>query len=197
MSSEAVVGATVSGDRSEMGPDRERRPGPSTRASDGFEQAQAATDHAVGWDRQVLEVLLGRIADEESALRAYGDELGVRKQPGIRYVVDLLRQEGERHHAWLVATANSLAEHVSGVASGPTVPRLAYQSHDGVSIEAFTRRMIAAERRDRASLRIPIWKLRPVSDTTLWSFLVDWMIEDTRKHIRMLRSLRRLARAAG
>lgn len=69
------------------------------------------------------------------------------------------------------------------------MPSLRRRSGTGAEFAAVVRRLIELERRDRDDLLRLRKEFRPVADTTLFALLIDLMVLDTDKHLRILRFL--------
>lgn len=146
----------------------------ATGASHSAQQVvQAFTEHA----RAEVELL-------ESYRRVLSDES---QPPAIRYLVQFVLEDEERHHTVLVELANAIVW--GGFRSGPdnVVPDLPTKYSCDEPLRAQTRALLNHELKDRARLRRLRKGLRTYGDVALWELLIDLMGSDTEKHIRIFR----------
>jgi len=145
-------------------------------------------------ERQIVAALGAHAAEENALLERYRRFATEASSPAVRYLVQLIVDDEERHHRVLAELANAVAW--EGGDNGPTeaVPDLGPtepaggrrpQGDGGLAEE--TKALLAAEVRDRRQLRRLHRQLEPYQDTTLWELLVELMELDTQKHIHILR----------
>lgn len=137
---------------------------------------------------QVVKALNDHARDEDELLESYRRVLGDESQaPAVRYLVDLIVKDEERHHRVLEELANAIVW--GGFRTGPdnVVPDLppSYSCDEGLRTQ--TRALLNHELADRAQLRRLRKSLRAYGDVALWELLVDLMDSDTEKHIRIFR----------
>jgi hypothetical protein len=156
------------------------------RARDGLEATGASPD-----TRALVEVLARHGEDEGRLLGEYA-RLAEGADGAVRYVVDLILQDEQRHHRVLVEIANAMAW--GPLQEGPARGIPSLWAHRDPLLLAYTRKLRRAEQQDRRHLRRLRRRLRPFADSTLWSLMIDLMLLDTKKHITMLRFLERKCR---
>jgi hypothetical protein len=136
-------------------------------------------------DEQELVELIIRHGREEGELLERYEAVSKRSSPATRYLVDLILEDERRHHRVLAEIAESIAwGTVDGATTG--VPRTGqHDAERDVELVAETEALLAAEKRDRVELRRLRRRLRHYTGT-LWPLLIDMMLADTGKHIRIL-----------
>jgi rubrerythrin len=156
-----------------------------------FENARKGLDEirASEWEYRLVDLLAAHGAGEETLLAEYERLVADSSSPAVRYLAQLILDDERRHHRVLVEIANAVAWGWSGNSPQPAVPELSAGRAKDDGVAAATRALLAAERRDQSELKKLHKELRPVADTTLWGLLVDLMLLDTDKHIRILRFL--------
>jgi len=140
---------------------------------------------ANSWERRIVAVLEEHGAEEGRLLGAYQHFVDDAEQPAVRYLVNLILEDERRHHQAMVEIANSVAWGDPRLSPEGGVPELPSSLHDEALLAA-TKSLLDAERRDHRDLEALRVELDTVADTTLWALLVDLMILDTEKHIRIL-----------
>jgi len=144
------------------------------------------------FDTAVLEHLTEHLAGEAEILDEYR-ELATSPDPPVRYLAQLILEDEERHHRVLTELANQFRSAASLAEHTPHVPWLT-KSTDRHALARSVRRLRRFERRDLRQLRKLARQLRPIRDTSLDSVIVATLEMDTRKHLRYLRELKRIAR---
>lgn len=145
------------------------------------------------WWARITHAFQVHVREEQTFLdsyRALVDDIG---EPGMRFLVELILDDEERHHALMERMAKQARGDPSGE-STPEPPR--FTADDAARLLEPTERFYAAEQEDRAKLAALARDLRPVRDDTLWSLLVELMEIDTNKHVKILEYLRRRLRDA-
>ncbi len=147
-------------------------------------------------DQELLGFVNRHLEGEAEVLEAY--QAISRESPDeyVRYVADLIAEDERRHHQLLVEMANQLRGQLDGSAHGARVPWLTRPRHPR-ELRAALDRLISFERHDRRELRRFRRRLGPRRRTSLLTVLVDAMLADTQKHLRMLVALRRSAKRVG
>lgn len=147
----------------------------------GLEAVQASPD-----TEALVEQVVRHGREEGVLLAEYASLVDRAPSPAVRYLMELILADERRHHRNLVEMASAMAwGEMPGTPAGAT-PALDGGLEPDDEIAAATRRLLAHERHDHAELLRLRRRLRPYSDTTLWSLLVDLMIADTEKHQRIL-----------
>lgn len=111
--------------------------------------------------------------------------------PDVRYLLELIIDDEERHHQVVDEMARTLRTHAaSGDGSAP-VPALAFRHHDAAALRQATRHFIRLEADDRRQLRRLRRHLRHQRDSSLRPLLARILLADTQKHLMILRFLAR------
>ena len=142
------------------------------------------------FDAMILEHLTEHLAGEAEVLDEYR-QLATSPDPPVRYLAQLILEDEERHHRVLSELANQFRSDTSLEAT-PHVPWLT-KSTDRHGLARSVRRLRKFERRDLRQLRKLARQLRPIRDNSLDPVIVATLEMDTRKHLRYLRELKRIA----
>lgn len=144
------------------------------------------------WEPEVL-ARLDQKRDEEAAIlddyRKLADEV---QDEWVRYLLRMVVDDEERHHRLLDEMRNHLAWDTTS-AEAPMVPWLT-EPADRRRLGDLAERFLAVERHDLRELRRLRAELEPIAETSLLGLLAELMELDTRKHIKVLEFLVRVAR---
>ncbi len=117
------------------------------------------------------------------------DALAHDDHPYVAYVAELIAEDEARHHRlfleW-IETIKALAE----LREAPEgIPHVDYRPVPPETI-AMVDRLLKFERKDLAESRKLQREIHNVRTSTLWGMLVELVIADTKKHIKVLKFLR-------
>jgi hypothetical protein len=143
------------------------------------------------FDAAVLRHLTEHLADEAEILDEYRLLTSSPDAP-VRYLAQLILEDEQRHHRVMTELANQFRSSASLVEHTPQVPWLT-KSTDRHGLARSARRLRRFERRDLRRLRKLARLLRPIRDDSLDPVIVATLEMDTRKHLRYLRELQRIA----
>lgn len=146
------------------------------------------------WESKLFEMVREHVdseADVESKYRKLAAESGA---ADVRYLINLILEDEERHHRWL----GQLASSVRALSTGERDTEIPWVGHldDRQALREATKEFLRIEREDLRSLRQLKKELKDVEHTTLWGLLVHLMLLDTEKHIEILQFIARRARGA-
>lgn len=166
----------------EMWPDHVM--GPDTTADALFESsARGVREVGASVADRDLVALISRHGREEAARLERYEALADEASPAMRYLVELVVEDERRHHRLLAEIADAIAwgtvEH-----QGTPVPRAGTAGADAALVRE-AKALLASEKADRRELRRLRRHLRHFTGT-LWPLLVDVMLCDTNKHVRIL-----------
>ncbi len=145
------------------------------------------------FDAGVLDHLTEHLAGEVEILDEYR-KLAESSDAPVRYLAQLILEDEIRHHRVLTELANQFRSATSLVERTPHVPWLT-KSTDRHDLARTVRRLRKYERRDLRQLRKLSRRLRPIRAHSLDPVIVATLEMDTRKHLRYLRELQRIARS--
>jgi rubrerythrin len=137
--------------------------------------------------------LQGHIDAEQGALAAYEKILDGRDDDMISYLLRAILSDEKRHHEVFTEITNSLESRIRWENIEPQLPPSPRAIDDSEELLAATDKLLELEEEDVKELQ----KLRrswtkSKGDLAVWAVLVEGAEFDTRKHISMLKHLRRL-----
>lgn len=103
----------------------------------------------------------------------------------VRYLVQLILEDEERHHRLFAELANALRSVIWEVPVEPAMPATGPQRN--TELHDATRRLLEFEREDARELRALRTRLRHTNLPPMYELAVNMMLHDTDKHIDMLR----------
>lgn len=148
------------------------------------------------WEQEVYDQFLTHIKAENAILDSYrslASDLGSRD---VAYLANLILDDELRHHRLFEDLANSIRAEVDLGSSLDAVPDIPVVRPDPAALLEATDRLLELERQDARQLKELKRSVRPVAETTLWALLIETMELDTRKHIAILRHIRKIAKGA-
>jgi hypothetical protein len=161
--------------------------------------ADIANHSSVGpsvWERDLYDHLAGHVEAERALLEAYSTAVEESTSKALRYLVNLLLEDEGRHNRIITELAGSLrTESLGGRDS--VVPNLDFDGANHDAVIDLTNQLLQREQEDAKELKRLQHELRDVKDTSLWSLLVDLMVQDTRKHVSILRFAKKHAGRPG
>jgi hypothetical protein len=144
------------------------------------------TSGASAETRELVELLARHGEAEGAILNRYKRFAVEASAPETRYLVQLILDDERRHHRLMVEMANALAWGISRESPYPAVPDVTHKDAGNRALTEETQHLLKSEEQDRLDLKDLRKRLRPFRDTTMWELLVDIMLMDTDKHIRIL-----------
>lgn len=140
-------------------------------------------------DYAILHMLETHGAREGAALDSYQRVAAdTAAGPGVRYLVNLILEDEERHHRVFAEMANQVRAFVDETDVQPRTPSLV--AHDDPMLLAETRRLLEFEREDAKELKQLRKALKHRPRSSLQPLLVDIMLHDTAKHVAILELIR-------
>ncbi len=127
----------------------------------------------------------GAILDEYQQLANDQD-----MSPAFRYLAGMILEDETRHHRIfddLATTMSALRDH-SG--EEPPIPSLTGFHSDQFRITRVTDELLKIERDDLRELKEFSKQMKELRNINLWGFLIELMIDDTKKHIKILEFIR-------
>ena len=172
-------------------------PGPRhvTRASTEAGPGRAAHYHATvtealaggtAWQRELYTHLTAHGETEHALLDAYDQAATESESPAFRYLVSMILDEERRHHRTFAELARSLRVEVEQLREERPVPVLGHWGFQHHRIVELTDALLEQERRDADELTKLVTQLDAVGPESLWQLLVELMLVDTAKHVRIL-----------
>ncbi len=146
-------------------------------------------------DEAILTQLLRHSAAEVDVLDAYRHEAEQNPNEFVRFLSELILEDEERHHRLIEAMIRHLRPSADA-GEAAAVPWLVAARRPRELLDT-VRRLDRFERTDLRALRRLRRALGPLRVDSLLGALVDMLIADTKKHRRILRTLRRAAHNPG
>jgi len=150
-------------------------------AMEGLQKTGASTDVRV-----LVEMLARHGENEGKILSRYQRFAEEAASPETRYLVKLIVDDERRHHGLLVEMANAIAWGLVDESADPVLPDLSHMDASNQALAEETQSLIHEEKRDRVELRRLRKRLKSFSNVSLWELVVDLMLLDTDKHVRIL-----------
>ncbi|MDR3650118.1 MAG: hypothetical protein P4L20_13575 [Acidimicrobiales bacterium] len=151
-------------------------------AMEGLKSTGASKD-----TRDLVEMLARHGEEEGAILSRYQRFAEDASAPETRYLVKLIIDDERRHHGLLVEMANAIAWGLIDQSTDPVLPDMTHKDAGNPALAEETQRLIQAEEHDHVELKRLRKRLRTFKNTSLWELIVDLMLLDTEKHIRILR----------
>ena len=146
---------------------------------------------AVGtFDASIMEHLAHHIDGERELLTEYQALWLHSDNPPVRYLLARLLEDEQGHHRLLIEMLNQFRSGVYLAEKEPHVPWMTPKKDPELAVA--TRKLIRAEKKDLRELRMLRRRLKFLRRHSLNGVLVDSLILDTRKHLRYLRTIKRL-----
>jgi hypothetical protein len=139
------------------------------------------------FDRELIEHLDTHVQSEKGVIELY-DTLSYDEHPYVSFVAQLIREDEARHHRLFVEWIESIKAMAELRETSDGIPHIDHHKVDPETINMVDR-LLAFEREDLATSRGLRREIREVKTTTLWGVLMDVVIADTKKHIKLLKFL--------
>lgn len=143
-------------------------------------------------DQRLFDAFREHEHNEEAVIDAYRDFGHGTDSATVRYLIDLIVEDERKHHRLLIELANTIRAEVTTQERGKRVPYLDVHRSDRAILEA-TGRFLEIERKDRRQFKELVKEVEH-RGSDLDSFLVRLILDDTDRHIRILRFIERMVR---
>jgi rubrerythrin len=129
---------------------------------------------------------IGRhVASEKAVLERYRRLARSTTRGDVRYLLTMIAEEEERHHARMAQLANAIRRNFRDEIFEPALPDLGTLPLP-FDLGEETREMLEIEWRDEQEMRELAASLSEIDGGELWVMLVETLIADTRKHQAIL-----------
>lgn len=142
------------------------------------------------WEQALYDHVYGHIEAEQAIVHEYAHLAESARSEALRYLAGLILEDERRHHRSFVELAQSIKAFAELGGEARPIPPLRGLRDEGPDALALTEKFIGIEEDDLAELRRIERDLEEVRDTSLWALVVQLMMDDTRKHLRILRFVR-------
>ncbi len=140
------------------------------------------------YDRRLIEHLDEHVTSEKEAIDLY-DALAHDEHPYVAFIAELIGEDEARHHRLFIEwieTIKALAE----LREAPDgIPHVDYHPVDPETIHLVDK-LLDFEEADLSAAKKLSHEIRSVRTATLWGMLMELVIADTKKHIKVLKFLR-------
>ena len=143
------------------------------------------------WEQDVFEHISnhghveGEILDEYARL---ADDETI--SPAFSYLAGIILEDEVRHHRVFEELAETMRQMGANSHETPPIPSLRGLHADRVQIQRVTDRLLDVERADQRELKDLAKRLKEFDKVTLWGLLIELMLDDTEKHIKILKFIR-------
>jgi rubrerythrin len=125
------------------------------------------------------------VASERAVLERYRNLARATTRDDVRYLLTMIAEEEERHHARMAQIANAIRRDFRHEIFEPAVPDLSVLPLPFKLAEE-TRAMLEIEQRDENEMRELAEQLSEIEGGEIWVMLVESLIADTQKHKAIL-----------
>jgi hypothetical protein len=143
-------------------------------------------------DQRLFDAIGAHEHDEQEIIDAYAAFAERTSSQTVRYLINLIVEDERRHHRVLMELANTIRAEVTFEERGSRMPYLDVHRGDIELLEA-TKRFLDIERHDREELRALSRQVNR-NGAPLEGFMLKLVLEDSDRHIRILRFIERLVR---
>jgi rubrerythrin len=140
------------------------------------------------WEEELYDRLTDHVTAESTVLARY-DALAESSTGHVQFLLELIAEDEARHHRLFERWAETIKDIGVLVESKDGVPSLVREP-DPKALIAAVDDLLEIEKRDAHELKALDKMLKDVRRTTVWPLLVDLMMMDTEKHVRILEFLR-------
>lgn len=140
------------------------------------------------WEQEMYAHLCSHAKVEGEILETY-KELAKddERSPAFRYLARMILEDEVRHHQVFDDLAEAIRQMSELRDEDEPIPSIRGLRADRDAIKEITKRLLEVERGDVKELKHLANELKDFGETTLWGLLVDLMLDDTHKHIKILR----------
>src|SRR5512143_1771302 len=140
------------------------------------------------FDRKLGEHLSEHVTAEREMIELY-DALGQDDHPYVAFIARLIGDDEARHHRLFTEWIETIAALAELRDADDGIPHVDYQPVDLETV-AMVERLLEFEQKDLGEAKKLRQELKSVRTSTLWGILVELVIADTKKHIKLLKFLR-------
>jgi hypothetical protein len=143
------------------------------------------------WEQDIYQHVATHGATEGEILAEY-KELADDEEisPAFSYLAHLILEDEVRHHRIFDDLAETMRRMSTDSPAGSPIPSLRGFHADRFRIQRVTERLLTVERDDERELKDLAKRLKEFDHTTLWGLLIELMLDDTKKHIKILKFIR-------
>ncbi len=125
------------------------------------------------------------VASEKAILERYRNLARTTTRDDIRYLLTMIAEEEERHHARMAEITNAIRRNFHHEIFEPAVPDFSALPLP-FDLSEETRAMLEIEQRDEEEMGVLAGALSGIDGSEIWVMLVGTLIADTQKHKAIL-----------
>jgi rubrerythrin len=134
---------------------------------------------------ELIAQMARHVASEKAVLERYRNLARATRRDDVRYLLTMIAEEEERHHARMVQITNAIRRDFRNEVFEPAVPDFSVLPLP-YDLAEETRAMLEIERRDEIEMRELARELSRIENGDAWVMLVETLIADTKKHEAIL-----------
>ena len=143
------------------------------------------------WEQDIYEHVASHGQLEGEILQEY-KELADDEEtsPAFRYLARMILDDEVRHHRIFDELAETFRQMGADTPDRSPIPSLRGFHADRVRIQRVTDRLLQVEQDDLRELKDLAKRLKDFEKITIWGLLIELMLDDTKKHIKILKFIR-------
>jgi hypothetical protein len=110
--------------------------------------------------------------------------------PAFSYLARMILEDEVRHHRIFDELAETFRQMGADTPDRSPIPSLRGFHADRVCIKRVTERLLEVEQDDLRELKDLAKRLKDFDNITIWGLLIELMLDDTKKHIKILKFIR-------
>jgi rubrerythrin len=158
-------------------------------------RAESEMVDASEWAQQIFNRVQGHIQSEIAVQTSYRELMDSSTSASTKMLIGMILEDEARHHETLDQIARAIRSQVEMEQIEGAVPPLGPLVHEP-GLASATKRFQAIEKQDVNELRKLKHDMRDVAETTLWPLLLELMLLDSRKHLRILKFISERAKSS-
>ena len=158
-------------------------------AEAGGRHSAPSSDHHAAVE-QLLDQLEAHEESERELLTDYRYAARFGPDPGVRFLMELILEDEDRHHRLTEAMVRDVKSSVLWLSAEPPLPSVGVNLEDNANVLSQTERFLGVEEESTAQLKALKKELKGLHDGLL-ELIVDGMEIDTHKHIDILKYIQK------
>jgi hypothetical protein len=143
------------------------------------------------WEQDIYQHVAAHGRLEGEILEEYEDLADDEEtSPAFGYLARMILEDEVRHHRIFDELAGTFRQMGTDTPDRSPIPSLRGFRADRVRIQRVTERLLEVEQDDLRELKDLAKRLKDFDNTTIWGLLIELMLDDTKKHIKILKFIR-------